>query len=303
MTKLSVVLPVYNGAARLGATLESIAAQTMGDFELIAVDDGSTDETPALLAAAADSDRRIRVVRQENAGITRALIRGCAEAGAEVIARHDCGDTSAPDRFARQFDALRDGVVLVSCAARYVGPNGEELYVARADGDDVRRSLLHDGVRTIRGLPHHGTAMFRRADYVAAGGYRPEFRFAQDVDLWVRLATRGGIVILQDVLYTATYSADAISATRRGQQIALARIALQLRDETMPDAERARLLARASAVGRAAQPPRRRDQAAALYFLASCLRRNGDPRWRDYARSALRSDPLHLRSRLLLLKP
>lgn len=303
MVKVSVVMPVYNGAARLGATLDSIAAQTMADYELIAIDDGSTDETPSLLAAAAARDRRIRVVRQENAGVTRALIRGCAEGSAPLIARHDCGDTSTRDRFERQLDALRDGVVLVSCAARYVGPNGEDLYLARADGDEVRRSLLHDDVGSIRGLPHHGTAMFRRADYAAVGGYRAEFRFAQDLDLWVRLATRGSIVVLPDAHYTAAYSAEAISATHRDKQIALARIALQLRDQTIPDDARARLLAQASATGAATRPPHGRDKAAALYFIASCLRRNGDPRWRGYARSALRRDPLHLRSWLLLLKP
>jgi glycosyltransferase involved in cell wall biosynthesis len=303
MVRVSVVMPVYNGAAEIDATLKSIAAQTMGDYEMIVVDDGSTDETPALLAAAAARDRRLRIVRQENAGMTRALIRGCAEAGAEVIARHDCSDTSAPERFARQLDALRDGVVLVSCATRYVGPKGEELYVARAGGDDVRRSLRHDDVRTIRGLPAHPTAMFRRADYFAAGGYRAEFRFAQDLDLWVRMAARGRIIILPDVLYTATYSAGAISATRRDQQIELTRIALQLREQTISEIERARLLAEAAAVGAAARPPRRRDDAAAFHFLASCLRRNGDPRWRGYARSALRCDPLHWRTWLLLLKP
>jgi glycosyltransferase involved in cell wall biosynthesis len=319
MVKLSVVMSVFNGAAQLAQTLDSIAAQTMTDYELIVIDDGSTDATAEILSERAARDPRIRVITTSNEGLTRALIRGCAEARAMVIARHDCGDVSAPERFARQLEVFGEqasrlhppGVppdgpdappVLVSCAAQYVGPGGEYLYIATASGDGVRWSLRHDGVDTIRGLPHHGTAMFRRDDYLAAGGYRAEFRFAQDLDLWVRFAKRGSIVILPDVMYTAAYSAGAISATRRDEQVALARIALQLRDDALSDDERAGLIAQASTIGETDLPPRKRDEAAAFYFLASCLRRNRDPRWRGYAKSALRRDPLHLRSWLLLLK-
>jgi len=304
--KVSVVMAVYDGELTLGRAIDGILGQTLADFELIVVDDGSADRTPAILAEYAARDARIRVLRQENAGLTAALIRGCGESRAPVIARQDDGDVSAPDRLEKQLAVLdRDpGVVLASCAVRYVGPHLEELYVARADGAEVRRSLLHDGVEHLRGLPHHGSAMFRRDHYLTAGGYRQQFRFAQDLDLWVRLAKRGTIAVLPDVLYTASYAADAISATRRDRQIALARIALQLRDEATPEAERARLLAEAEAAGaRGARHPRRRDAAAALYFIASCLRRNRDSRWHGYAKDALRRDPLHLRSWLLLLKP
>ncbi|PYQ27805.1 MAG: hypothetical protein DMF56_18190 [Acidobacteria bacterium] len=76
----------------------------------------------------------MRVITQENRGLTRALITGCAAALADVIARHDCGDTSMPGRFQQQLAALRnDEVVLVSCSARYAGPEGETLYVASGE--------------------------------------------------------------------------------------------------------------------------------------------------------------------------
>jgi glycosyltransferase involved in cell wall biosynthesis len=300
MLGLSVVMAVYNGAAQVDATMRSIDAQTFRDYELIVVDDGSTDGTGEKLREWASRDARIRVLAQENHGLTRSLIRGCAEAAAPLIARHDCGDTSAPDRFARQVQLLereRD-VVLVSCTTRVVGPEGEHLYESRGDGEEIRRSLLHDGGRALHGIPHHGSAVFRRDAYLAAGGYRAEFRFAQDLDLWVRLAARGRIAVLPEALYEARFEPGAISASRRPQQVALTHVIARLRDGGDPGA----LLAEASRISAAGGARTPRHQAAALYFLASCLRRNGDPRYRDYARAALRRHPLHLRSWLLLLR-
>ena len=110
---VSVVMSVHNGATDLAATLDSILSQTFTDFELIAIDDGSTDDTPAILAAAAQRDARIRIPTQPNAGLTRALMRGCAEARAPIVARHDAGDRSHPERFARQLACFDDANVVL----------------------------------------------------------------------------------------------------------------------------------------------------------------------------------------------
>jgi glycosyltransferase involved in cell wall biosynthesis len=298
MAKISVVMSVFNGAEQLPATLDSILAQTETDYELIVVDDGSKDATPAILRSYASRDSRLRIIPQENRGLTLALIAGCAAAQGPWIARHDCGDTSMPERLRKQLDAVRDDVVLVSCAARYVGPGGELLYISKAEGDDVRSALLGSGIETIRGIPHHGTAMFRRDAYVAAGGYRQEFRYAQDVDLWIRLAARGRFAIVNEVLYEAAYDVTAISGTRRHDQVELARISIALRDGGNPDT----LLEQARHIGSIPRPRTRSDEARSLYFVASCLKRNGDMRYKRYARDAVRRDPLHARAWWLLLK-
>jgi glycosyltransferase involved in cell wall biosynthesis len=196
MPKISVVMSVYNGAHDLAPTLDSILGQTESDFELIVVDDGSTDATSSILASYNDS--RLRVIPQSNAGLTRALIRGCAETTAPLIARHDCGDRSHRERFAKQLALFTDDVVLVAATTRFVTTEGELLYFGRGDGDEIRRSVLHDGAEKIHGVPHHGSAMFRRDAYLAAGGYRESFRVAQDLDLLVRLAARGRFVFSQD---------------------------------------------------------------------------------------------------------
>jgi len=296
--KLSVVMAVYDGAATLGRTLDSIAAQTERDFELIVVDDGSRDTTPQILATYAAADPRLRIVRQAHTGLTRALMFGCAAARAAVIARHDCGDVSMPERFAKQLAAIDAGAVVASCFVRFVGPEGEHLYDVGGDGDAIRDTLLHGDVRSIRGLPHHGSAMFRRDAYLAAGGYREAFRVAQDIDLWIRLAARGTFAVVPEVLYEATYEPRAISARRRDDQVELTRIAIALRD-----GGRESLLDDARRIGTQPAPPSVRDDARALYFIAACLRRNGDKRFKRYAREAVRLDPFHLRARLLALLP
>src|SRR3954452_13603182 len=135
---VSVVMSVYNGATTLRETLDSIRAQQGVELEVIVVDDGSTDGTAEILDAA----KGLRVIHQENQGLTRSLITGCRAARAPFIARHDSGDRSHPDRLRKQLDLITsaDDIVLVSCSTQYVGPRGEPLYVVSLDGDDVRRS-------------------------------------------------------------------------------------------------------------------------------------------------------------------
>ncbi|MDQ3279839.1 MAG: glycosyltransferase [Acidobacteriota bacterium] len=292
--RVSVVMSVYNGAASLAATLDSIVAQTMRDFELIAIDDGSTDVTPQILARYAAADPRIRVITQPNAGLTRALIRGCAEAGAPVIARHDCGDVSHPERLAKQLALLEQGHVVTGTAARFVSHEGDTLYFARGDGDEVRHSLLHDDPVRIHGIVH-ATAMFRRDAYLAAGGYRAEFRTAQDLDLWIRLAPLGTFVVTEEVLYEALFDARSISGSSRESQVRLTEIAVALRD----GGDARTLLAEAAGVRKGSIT--RGGEAAALYFIAKCLLDQKNTNGRRYLWRAVKRNPLHWRSWFWLL--
>ncbi|MFD1958687.1 glycosyltransferase family 2 protein [Novosphingobium panipatense] len=100
--RVSVLLPCYNGAAYLEEAVRSILLQTFADFELIVVDDGSTDATADILARMGRRDPRLRVVRQPNGGIVAALNTAIAHARGEYIARMDADDVSFPERFAFQ---------------------------------------------------------------------------------------------------------------------------------------------------------------------------------------------------------
>jgi glycosyltransferase involved in cell wall biosynthesis len=99
--QVSVIIPVYNGAADVAMAIDSILTQTFTDFELIVVNDGSTDRTAAVLKAV--SDPRIRIVDRENAGIATALNHGIALARGKYIARLDHDDRAKPTRLEKQF--------------------------------------------------------------------------------------------------------------------------------------------------------------------------------------------------------
>jgi glycosyltransferase involved in cell wall biosynthesis len=287
MVKLSVVMSVYNGAPSLRATMDSILGQNERDFEMIVVDDGSTDETPSILASY--TDPRIRVIAQSNTGLTRALIRGCSEARAEIIARHDAGDISLSHRFQRQLALMEEGHVLVSCKTRWTSPEGDTLLVAEGHGAEIRRSLLQDDAAHIRGLPSHGSAMFRRDAYFAAGGYREQFAVAQDLDLWIRLAAEGTIRVVPEILYEMRIEPRGISGVGRAAQLEATRVAVALRDTNDPS-----LLDRAARIAR----PRitRGGEAAGLYFIGKCLLQQRNERGRAYLSRAIAKNPLHVKA-------
>lgn len=300
MTAISVVMGVYNGAPTLGATLDSILGQTERDFECIVVDDGSTDTTPAILAEYAARDPRIRIIRQDNAGLTRALIAGCAAGRGQYIARHDAGDLSDPRRFGllkRALDADPD-IVFVSGATLFAGPELEPMQVKRNSGATTIPSFIIDlsmphGL--IEGPTHHGAVMLRRDAYERAGGYRAAFYYGQDYDLWYRLAELGKFLYIDEVLYTARIMPDGITGAARKRQLAigeLSREALIARQRGESDTD---VLTRAAAIIRA---PRSRlsHRGKGLYFIGEALRRNRDRRARSYLRRSIAAWPFSIRA-------
>ncbi|MBG9389062.1 glycosyltransferase family 2 protein [Caenimonas aquaedulcis] len=297
MPEVSVVMGVYNGAARLQATLDSVLSQEGVDFEFVVVDDGSTDATGAMLERQAGRDSRLRVVHQANAGLTRALAAGCAQAAGRYIARQDCGDVSLPGRLARQCALLdaRPDAAMVAGAVRYVAPAGEPLYTLRRPGDRLHEGLAALSVQRIEGPPHHGATMFRRELYERVGGYRAPFAVAQDLDLWLRFAEHGRCVGEEDVAYEAHLSPDSISARRRQDQLQLADLAIRCALARRAGLGDAALLAAAPALApRSSGPVRGLERARFYYFVGSCLRQTDAASARRYFRRALRAYPLHL---------
>jgi glycosyltransferase involved in cell wall biosynthesis len=296
MTAISVVMGVYNGGAALAATLDSILAQTERDFELIVVDDGSTDDTPRLLADYAARDPRVRVLTQKNQGLTRALIAGCAAAHGAYIARHDAGDLSDRERLRRQ-RALLDAeprLAFVSCATEYVGPRDEHLYTAHPTGRAARPIATLDPAAphgVVEGPTHHGSVMIRRDAYERAGGYRAAFRYGQDWDLWYRLGAIGLFQSIDEVLYTARVTPESISGSARAAQdrlAALSRAAMLARMRGEDETSIVEQASRVSSPGRVGRIARARG----LYFIGEALRRNGDERARGYLRRAALAWPL-----------
>jgi CTP:molybdopterin cytidylyltransferase MocA len=223
--RISVVLAVRNGERHLEASLRSILGQSAGDFELIVVDDGSTDGTGAILVAIRQSDPRVVVIRQGPRGLTASLNRGLEAARGEYVARQDADDVSVSDRFARQaahLDAHR-ALAAVGSAADVI--DRHDRVVARLDvalgAEQVREGLL-----SLRSTPVHGSMMMRRSGVAAVGGYREAFPVCQDYDLWLRLTSRFDIENLGAALYQWRLAEGSAYATRRAVQLKYAAIAL-----------------------------------------------------------------------------
>lgn len=302
---ISVVMSVYNGAAHLRETLDSILAQEGVAFELIVVNDGSTDQSAKILEEYATRDKRVRVLQQENQGLTKSLIRGCSEARGKYIARHDAGDVSLPDRLMKQMNCFVANVdaALVSCGTHFVGPNKEHLYDVSPEPAAATTRLLSLNLNEIRGPSHHGSTLFSKELYDKVGGYRSSFYVAQDLDLWIRLAENGTHVVLPEILYQSLVDVVSISGLHRREQIQTAKLILDCARRRRNGLSEAPALERAGGIG----PPfkrynNRRARARALYFIGVCLKERKNPMAPDYFKRALRAYPLHLKSvaRLLL---
>lgn len=196
MPAISVLLPVRDAEATLGACLASLAGQTLSDHEVVAVDDGSTDGTPALLAAAAARDPRLRVVRTGPRGLVAALNRALAEARAPLLARMDADDLAHPERLARQARRLREDPAtdVLGCRVEAAGIDGGPVgpgmlaYVGWLNGLLDHEAIVRD-LWVESPLVHPGVAL-RREALLALGGYR-EFEGPEDYDLWFRGCAAG----------------------------------------------------------------------------------------------------------------
>lgn len=217
--RISIILPVWNGEKFLAAAVDSLLAQTFTDFELLVVDDGSNDRTPEILRSYADS--RLRVLRLDHAGIVVALNHGLSQARADWIARLDADDLSEPRRLELQWHAVnrRPQAVLCHTAATLVGEGGWPVAEAR-----LPRSRSFMALRLCYQCPIvHSTVLFEKAAALAAGGYLPEERHAEDFSLWGRLLEQGEFIGLPEKLVRFRLHDQSVSRQNIEAQQALAR--------------------------------------------------------------------------------
>ena len=300
--EVSVVMGVYNGMPHLREALESILSQVGVDLEMIVVDDGSTDVTPDLLAAMAARDQRLHVIRQRNQGLTKALIRGCEAARGVYIARQDSDDYSLPGRLRAQRDLLAadSSLAFVSCWSEAIGPGGEVLLEHQRPADpQAATGLLLDRVA---GPPGHGSVMMRRSAYQAVGGYRSELYFAQDSDLWLRLAQVGSIAYVPSMLYRFRIDSSSISGSLHPLKLPFAEAITELHQARLAGEseeailERIRLLPIRAEGAKAIQP----SSHITNYFIGNCLLQRRNPRSLAYLIASLRSRPSYWRAWLKL---
>jgi hypothetical protein len=204
MSKVSIIMTVRNGARYLPETLEALRGQTLRAFELVVNDNGSTDETPRILADYAAQDARIRLLprhgdasspRTFTQGIGRALL----EARAPLVAVNDCDDVPTPQRLERQAALLdtRPDVVLVGSWYDNIDAQGRLIVSHCLPTDHQELVDLYQE----RNALAHSSLMYRRDAALAAGGYQEHFTYASDFALQVAMAARGGkLAVVPEVL-------------------------------------------------------------------------------------------------------
>lgn len=284
--KMSVIMSAYNSSETIERAINSILGQTFTDFELIVLNDGSTDDTEAKVLSF--TDERIKYHRLEHAGLTKALNFGVAQAEAEFIARHDSDDWSEPERFAIQLSAFEDDeeLSLVSSWHNVVDVDGNHLGLKPTATDDSSLKLMMG-----RRNPFcHGTVVARKSSLEAVGGYNEALLFSQDYDLWLRMTAIGmRFACVPQALYNYSITPDSIA--KGWQKLGYAKKIRQ--DVSRSEGEPG------FSVGELPEIGRRRTQSLWNYALGSLALDDGRRgRAVSYFVRSLLSDPLQWRAYL-----
>ena len=234
---ISVVLPVYNAEAYVREAVESILAQSFTDFELIVINDGSTDGSGVILRELAARDTRIVLVERPNDGLISALNEGIESARAEFIARMDADDVAMPERFALQHARMvkEPELAVLGSLIRWMDRAGNiiELADQPLTPKAIARCLE-------QGCPvAHPSVMMRRGAVLQVGGYRKAFPHAEDYDLWLRMSDLGYAIanLPQPLLNYREHDANVSVVHRQAQMrsVILAHFAHRVRKAGLPD--------------------------------------------------------------------
>lgn len=211
---VSVIMSVYNDEKYLNEALDSIFAQTIQNFELIIIDDCSTDHTVEIIEGY--HDNRIRLIQNEqNCGLTKNLNKALSYASGKYIARMDGDDKSSPRRFEKQIELLEQDpeLMLISCRAHMFG---EENLVSDIQGTPKQLQVM----MLIRPVLAHPGFMMRR-ELIDAHGFRYDetYRSAQDYNFAVRVAREFSIGITEDVLLEYRVHKKQVSSVHGNEQM------------------------------------------------------------------------------------
>lgn len=215
---ISVVMGVYNAEKYIDQAIESILGQTYGDFELLLLNDGSTDNSQSRLEYYAKLDKRCKVYSGVNKGMVATLNQGIALAKADIIFRMDNDDICRPQRFERQMRYLEDHPECVAVGSKALLIDADGLPIIEmwdyTDHDKIDEANL-SGVGSF--ICHPAVAM-RKAAILKVGGYHQEFHYAEDLDIFLRLAEVGILANIPEVLLEYRQHVESVGYARREAQ-------------------------------------------------------------------------------------
>lgn len=214
---VSIVMPAYNAEKFIREAIDSILNQSFCDFELIILNDGSTDRTQSIIESYVDA--RIKLINKENSGVASTLNMGLKESIGEFIWRHDADDVSLPEKLERQLSFLESNPDFSLCATQ-VAFMTERGKVAWSKRQPKSKWLQEKGFREVLFedfSPYspitHGTVLFRKSILSSVPHYREAFITSEDIDMWLRMMEFGKLAVINECLSLhrlSTASATAI---------------------------------------------------------------------------------------------
>jgi glycosyltransferase involved in cell wall biosynthesis len=216
---ISVIIPAHNEQRFLGAALASLSRQTYADFEVLVIDNGSTDATGQIIDEWSSRDARVHGLTLQTASLSRSLQEGVAQSRGTFIARLDADDIAAPERLRRQYEAMvrEPELGLLGSAAQLITESGKAcgLTTPPLTDHEIRLAMPTE-------CPFvHSSVMMRRDAYLRAGGYRPGLNLAEDYDLWLRMMLVAKVANLPEALVKYRKRSDSLTV-RRHVQLAMA---------------------------------------------------------------------------------
>ena len=209
---ISVLLPVYNAERFIPETLDSLIRQTNKNFEVIAINDGSTDGSLKILQEYAKRDARIRVIDQKNQGLVKTLNTAAQLSSGEFLARIDADDVALDRRFEFQLKAMKEDPshVLIAGGFDVMNEDGEILYhdAVPTNYEDVINDMY------TRNPIAHGSVLIRRSAFEMAGGYSEDCGPTEDYELWTRLSKIGTIIALPQTIFRWRVNPTGITSTK-----------------------------------------------------------------------------------------
>lgn len=229
---VSVVMPVYNAEKYLHDAVDSILKQTYENFELITINDGSTDGSGAILDQYAAQDPRIIALHRENRGLVATLNESIALAKGVYIARLDSDDVAFLDRLEKQVKILKThtDVVLVTGCFEIFDEDSEYLYreVIPERHRDINRAMY------LRNPIGHSSVMFRKAAFEKVGGYSNAHGPTEDFELWSRLLSEGSFYSLEHAVFKWRVNTKGITSTQNSKQVEIMKNHLQHMWQSIP---------------------------------------------------------------------
>ena len=215
---VTVLLPVYNAGPPLRQAIESILGQDHREFELLIIDDRSNDDSANVIREYAARDQRVRAVYHDrNLGLSTTLNEGLQLATHDLVARMDQDDESLPSRLRVQLEFMRahPEVVVAGSFVYHMGATQrhDRLMTFPTDPREIRERLLRENTL------YHPSVIMRRLEILELGGYRDEFKNAEDYDLWLRASKRYDLAVIPEPLLRYRFSVHGMTLGRKWEQL------------------------------------------------------------------------------------